>query len=97
MEDEIVEIRATSPQDKRDIKKLLSIYRVRQCILVTVDAVSILITFLLSLKLTGCELDFSMSNYLPSIIVYLVVHILIFMKFGCYSSLWRYAGDEELT
>ena len=59
MEDEIVEIRATSPQDKRDIKKLLSIYRVRQCILVTVDAVSILITFLLSLKLTGCELDFS--------------------------------------
>lgn len=91
-----MEIRATSPQDKRDIKKLLSIYRVRQCILVTVDAVSILITFLLSLKLTGCELDFSVSNYLPSIIVYLVVHILIFMKFGCYSSLWRYAGDEEL-
>ena len=44
MEGEIVEIRATSPQDKRDIKKLLSTYRVRQCILVTVDAVSILVT-----------------------------------------------------
>ena len=91
-----MEIRATSPQDKRDIKKLLSTYRVRQCILVTVDAVSILVTFLLSLKLTEYELDFSVSNYLPSIIVYLVIHILTFMKFGCYSSLWRYAGDEEL-
>lgn len=91
-----MEIGVTNPQEKNTMDKLLNRFRVRQGILVGIDICSILISFLLSLRLTVSDIYFDLSSILVPVSVYLIFHIGIFVKSGCYSSLWRYAGDEEL-
>lgn len=91
-----MEIRTTNLQEENAISKLINSYRVRQCILLGMDICCVLITFLLSLKLTVSENNLILNSILLPIAVCMTFHAIVFMKSGCYSSLWRYAGAEEL-
>lgn len=91
-----MEIRTTNLQEENAISKLMNSYRVRQCILLGMDICCVLVTFLLSLRLTVSENNFILNSILLPIVVCMTFHAIVFMKCGCYSSLWRYAGAEEL-
>ena len=91
-----MEIRTTNLQEENAISKLINSYRVRQCILLGMDICCVLVTFLLSLKLTASENNLILNSILLPIAVCMTFHVIVFMKSGCYSSLWRYAGAEEL-
>ena len=91
-----MEVNLSNPQKESGISKLLNTYRVRQAILLSVDICCILIAFLLSLRLIGNNSGIELNNIIIPLGICIVLHIGIFMKSGCYSSLWRYAGDEEI-
>ena len=91
-----MEVNLSNPQKESGISKLLNTYRVRQAILLSVDICCILIAFLLSLRLIGNNSRIGLNNIIIPLGICIVLHIGIFMKSGCYSSLWRYAGDEEI-
>lgn len=91
-----MEVNLNNPQEESGISKLLNTYRVRQAILLSVDICCILIAFLLSLRLIGNNSGIELNNIIIPLGICIVLHIGIFMKSGCYSSLWRYAGDEEI-
>lgn len=91
-----MEVNLSNPQKESGISKLLDTYRVRQAILLSVDICCILIAFLLSLRLIGNNSGIELNNIIIPLGICIVLHIGIFMKSGCYSSLWRYAGDEEI-
>ena len=91
-----MEVNLSNPQKESGIRKLLNTYRVRQAILLSVDICCILIAFLLSLRLIGNNSGIELNNIIIPLGICIVLHIGIFMKSGCYSSLWRYAGDEEI-
>lgn len=91
-----MEIRTTNPQEENAISKLMNSYRVRQCILLGIDICCVLITFLLSFRLTISENNLILNSILLPVAVCMTFHAIVFMKTGCYSSLWRYAGAEEL-
>ena len=89
-------IEKPNPQEKNVLSKLLTSYRFRQCILVDIDVCCVLIAFLLSHRIIGDQISLKLDSILYPIMICLIFHIIFFMKAGCYSSLWRYAGDEEL-
>ena len=91
-----MEVNLSNPQKESGISKLLNTYRVRQAILLSVDICCILIAFLLSLRLIGNNSRIGLNNIIIPLGICIVLHICMFMKSGCYSSLWRYAGDEEI-
>ena len=91
-----MDVRTTNPQGQNTIKRLLDTYRIRQSILVGVDLCFILISFLLSMMLTASKLSYDMSNIILPVGIYIILHISVFTFAGCYSSLWRYAGAEEM-
>lgn len=91
-----MDVRKTNPQGQNIIKKLLNIYRIRQSILVGADLCFILISFLLSMILTGSKGSYDISNIIIPMSMYMILHICVFALAGCYSSLWRYAGTEEV-
>ena len=41
--------------------------------------------------------NLDISTMMLSIIIYMLIHTVSFKLFRCYSSLWRYAGEEELV
>ncbi len=90
-----MDVRTTNPQGENTIKKLLDTYRIRQSILVGADLCFILISFLLSMMLTGSKGSYDISNIIIPVGIYMILHITVFTLAGCYSSLWRYAGVEE--
>ena len=91
-----MEIIKTDPQEQNAISKLLNIYRVWQAILLGIDICCILIVFLLSMTLTGSEGIYDVSSIVIPVSIYVALHIGMFTISGCYSSLWRYAGAEEV-
>ena len=91
-----MDVRKTNPQGQNTIKKLLNTYRIRQSILVGADLCFILISFLLSMILTGSKGSYDISNIIIPMSMYMILHICVFALAGCYSSLWRYAGAEEV-
>ena len=86
------------PKEKTtlEVEKILSSYKVRQVSLWALDMCGILISILSSLLiiLKGQSIDIN-TVILPTII-YMLIHTITFKLFKCYSSLWRYAGEEEL-
>ncbi len=84
------------PKEKTTLEKILSSYKVRQVSLWALDMCGILISILSSLLiiLKGQSIDIN-TVILPTII-YMLIHTITFKLFKCYSSLWRYAGEEEL-
>ncbi|WP_434794255.1 UDP-N-acetyl-alpha-D-glucosamine C6 dehydratase [Terrisporobacter petrolearius] len=91
-----MDVRKTNPQGQNTIKKLLNTYRIRQSILVGADLCFILISFLLSMILTGSKGSYDLSNIVIPMSMYMILHVCVFALAGCYSSLWRYAGAEEV-
>ena len=91
-----MEVNLSNPQEESGIKKLLETYRVRQAILLSVDICCTLIAFLLSMRLIGNNGGIELNNIIIPLGICIVLHIGMFIKSGCYSSLWRYAGDEEI-
>lgn len=91
-----MEAKITNPQEKNAIKKLLDTYRVRQGILLGIDVYCILMTFLLSMILTGNKGIYDIVDIVIPVGICIVLHVGMFTFAGCYSSLWRYAGTEEV-
>ena len=89
-----IELRET--QKVSVLSKILDTYRVRQTILLTLDVCIILVGFLLSFNLTGMEGTLGISNVILPVSLYIICTVIMFGIFKCYSSLWRYAGTEEL-
>ena len=85
------------PKDKTTLEKILSSYKVRQVSLWALDMCGILISVLVSMILTWKYQNLDTSTVMLSIITYMLIHTVSFKLFRCYSSLWRYAGEEELV
>lgn len=84
------------PKEKTTLEKILSSYKVRQVSLWALDMCGILISVLVSMILTWKYQNLDISTMMLSIIIYMLIHTVSFKLFKCYSSLWRYAGEEEL-
>ena len=84
------------PKEKTTLEKILSSYKVRQVSLWALDMCGILISVLVSMILTWKYQNLDISTMILSIIIYMLIHTVSFKLFKCYSSLWRYAGEEEL-
>lgn len=91
-----MEARLISIKEQNYISKLLNTYRVRQGILLVIDLCCILISFLLSTILTEGKEIHSINEIIIPLGIYIILHICVFAYRGCYSSLWRYAGTEEV-
>ena len=91
-----MELKAINPRGENIIRKLLDTYRVRQSILLGVDVCCIFIAFLLSMMITEGIGIHNMNDIVVPVGIYIILHICVFTFLGCYSSLWRYAGAEEL-
>ena len=85
------------PKEKTTLEKILSSYKVRQVSLWALDMCGILISVLVSMILTWKYQNLDISTMMLSIIIYMLIHTVSFKLFRCYSSLWRYAGEEELV
>ena len=85
------------PKEKTTLEKILSSYKVRQVSLWALDMCGILISFLVSMILTWKYQNLDISTMMLSISTYMLIHTVSFKLFRCYSSLWRYAGEEELV
>ena len=84
------------PKEKTTLEKILSSYKVRQVSLWALDMCGILISVLVSMILTWKYQNLDTNTIMLSIITYMLIHTVSFKVFKCYSSLWRYAGEEEL-
>ncbi len=92
-----MEITKTNPQQESVLIKILSTYQVRQITLWTIDMCSILISILISMALTGKTHPVGISTIMLPLAAYMLLHTISFLAFRCYSSLWRYAGEEEMV
>ncbi|MGL5693391.1 MAG: polysaccharide biosynthesis protein [Peptostreptococcaceae bacterium] len=91
-----MEMKLTEPSEKRSaVSEILDNYRVRQAVLVAVDVCIVLIGFLLSSQLTSVE-TVQLTEISYELGVYTACILVAFGTFRCYSSLWRYAGVEEV-
>ncbi|CEN83683.1 polysaccharide biosynthesis protein [Paraclostridium sordellii] len=92
-----MEIKMNTPKDKNALENILGKYRTRQLILVAIDIICILVSFLASAWLVH-KTNFEIQNnkFILLILVYIVMNIIFLNIFKCYRSLWRYAGEEEL-
>ena len=92
-----MELENMIPKEKTTLEKILSSYKVRQVSLWALDMCGILISFLVSMILTWKYQNLDISKIMLSISTYMLIHTVSFKLFKCYSSLWRYAGEEELV
>ena len=91
-----MEMKLTEPNESSVLSRILDTYRVRQAVLLALDVCIILIGFLLASNLTGLEGTLGISNVMLPVSLYIICTVTMFGIFKCYSSLWRYAGTEEL-
>ncbi|HSQ89124.1 nucleoside-diphosphate sugar epimerase/dehydratase [Romboutsia sp.] len=92
-----MEIQSANPQQESVLSKILSTYKVRQITLWSLDMCSILLAILISINLTGITKAIGISTIILPLIIYMILHTISFLKCKCYSSLWRYAGEEEMA
>lgn len=85
-----------NPQGDRTISELFDSYRVRQGILLSIDLCCILVTLLATISITEGLLISDINSFILPMGIYLIIQLAVFVICGCYSSLWRYAGDFEL-
>ena len=92
-----MELEKVIPKEETTLEKLLSSYKVRQISLWALDMCAVLISFLSSMILTWKYESLNINSIILPVIIYMVIHTLSFKMFKCYSSLWRYAGEEEMV
>ena len=85
------------PKEESTLEKLLSSYKVRQISLWALDMCAVLISFLSSMILTWKYENLDINSIILPVVVYMLIHTMSFNIFKCYSSLWRYAGEEEIV
>ncbi len=85
------------PKEESTLEKLLSSYKVRQISLWALDMCAVLISFLSSMILTWKYENLDINSIILPVVVYMLIHTMSFNIFKCYSSLWRYAGEEEMV
>ena len=86
----------SSMNTNNKIKNLLSSYKCRQFILWALDMCIILVSLMISALLTN-KIPTNTEQIYITLVMYMIVHTISFTLFKCYSSLWRYAGQEELV
>lgn len=91
-----MEIKATQAKKDSFIRSFLEKYRIRQGILLLVDIFSVLVAFLIGLNLTGISGPIGIRDIIVPLGVYITLNTISFYIFGCYTSLWRYAGEQEI-
>ena len=91
-----MELNLTNPNRTILISKILDTYRVRQSILLASDIFIVIVSFLLSLNIVKGILVSSIKNEILPTMICVISTLTMFYTFRCYSSLWRYAGTEEL-
>lgn len=92
-----MELNNVIPKEERILEKALSSYKVRQISLWALDMCGVLISILASMFLTWKYKNLSINTIILPTIIYMMIHTISFKIFKCYSSLWRYAGEEELV
>lgn len=90
-----MELENVNPQRENLLNKVLSTYKVRQFILWSIDMCSVLLSLFIISKLTTIT-TIEESNITIVFLIYAVFHTLSFTLFKCYSSIWRYAREEEM-
>ena len=78
----------------KTISSKLDSYKTRQCILVIVDILIVVASFLISAKIS--KIDIINKNILIPIIIYIILNITTLYIFKGYSSLWKDSGDKEV-
>lgn len=91
-----MEVKLTESTQDSLLVKILDSYRVRQIVLLAIDVSIILFGFLLSSNLTGIKEPIDLSDIMLPVSIYIIGTISMYILLKCYSSLWRYAGTEEL-
>ena len=91
-----MELKNVNPQRENLLNKVLSTYKVRQFILWSIDMCSVLLSLLIISKLTRIT-AIEESNLTIVFFIYAVFHTLSYTLFKCYSSIWRYAREEEMV
>ena len=79
----------------KDIEKQndkLDPYRVRQILLVMIDILMVIISYLISIKLS----DISIDSVIP-LGIYVICNELSLYRFNCYNSLWSLGGEREIS
>ena len=79
------------------LKKVLSSYKVRQISLWALDMCGVLISILAAMIFTLNHQNTDINTIILPLIIYMIIHTISFNIFKCYSSLWRYAGEEEMV
>ena len=79
------------------LKKILSSYKVRQISLWALDMCGVLISILAAMVFTLNYKNTDINTIILPLIIYMIIHTISFNIFKCYSSLWRYAGEEEMV
>ena len=79
------------------LKKVLSSYKVRQISLWALDMCGVLISILAAMVFTLNYQNIDINTIILPLIIYMIIHTISFNIFKCYSSLWRYAGEEEMV
>ena len=90
-----MELENMNPQRENLLNKVLSTYKVRQFILWLIDMWSILLSLLIISKLTTIT-TISEGNFTILFFIYAIFHTISYSIFNCYSSIWRYAREEEM-
>ena len=91
-----MELENVNPQEENLLNRVLNTYKVRQFILWSIDMCSVLLSLLIISKLTRIT-AIEESNLTIVFFIYSVFHTLSFTLFKCYSSIWRYAREEEMV
>lgn len=91
-----MDIERIDPQEKYLLNKFLSTYKVRQFILWSIDMCSVLLSLLIISKLTTIT-TISEGNFTILFFIYAIFHTISYAIFNCYSSIWRYAREEEMV
>ena len=82
---------------KNKLEKILNLYKFRQFTLWLIDMCCILLSILVSILFTEKQEIVDISSITILTIVYMLMHTLSFKFFKCYSSIWRYADEEEMV
>ena len=74
--------------------RMLTSYKKRQIGIWATDIICILISTLITSLLL--KLSLNLEQYITYNVTYIILSTISFITFKCYSSLWKYAGEEEV-
>ncbi len=73
--------------------KLMKRHAFRETVLILLDIICLIVAIYMSYNLLNISIV-SFKDILIPLSMYILLHIVMFKKFNCYVTLWRYAGEE---